>query len=308
MAYTAVPPAVALLIWRRLPFNAGYLPVVIYVAAGFLGWSLYKKVNAGDPFAVTAWPLLAVACALIVALSYLRAPRLLVGVRLRKTTWRNPLWEKAGLPPLMFGRIAPLWHMALVEPLRYAPPVIVVLILLGVWGDRQGIMLSMLAGAVTLAAWIRAATLAIERARLMRMLPVTTTRIAEAVMIAGAAGGLYTAAAAVVMATAPEPAPGALACAVLIGTCGGAFIPTHFVRFTHNIQRASLTMVIAMIAMVILLNPVILDVERPLWLLPLLIITAPACLFFATLTLREVFLYDTAYQYRKPPLQAMSEG
>ena len=28
----------------------------------------------------------------------------------------------------------------------------------------------------------------------------------------------------------------------------------------------------------------------------------------ATFFLREVLLYDTAYQYRKPPLQAMSEG
>ena len=27
-----------------------------------------------------------------------------------------------------------------------------------------------------------------------------------------------------------------------------------------------------------------------------------------TLLLREVLLYDTAYQYRKPPLQVMSEG
>ncbi|HUW59524.1 MAG TPA: hypothetical protein VMZ06_00850 [Candidatus Bathyarchaeia archaeon] len=308
LAGTMVPPALILLMGKRPPLNLGYFPLIIYIPTGFLGWYMYTKAVAGDPFAVSIRPFLAAVCALIVAISYLRAPRLLVGTRVRKADTRKPLWGKAESGPLPSSRIDPLWHMALIEPLRFAPPVLVMLVLLWVWGDSKGIVLSMLIGAVTLAGWMRGAMLAAERARLMRMLPVTPDQMARAAMAYGVAAGLYAAVAgAVVMATLPEPSPVALLHTVLVATCVGAFMPVIRVRCSHNPQLAAAIMGVAVGPMVILLNPMFFAKMHP-GLLLLLLIAAPLCVIIATLLLREVLLYDTAYQYRKPPLQAMSEG
>lgn len=127
-------------------------------------------------------------------------------------------------------------------------------------------------------------------------------------MAYGVAAGLYAAVAgAVVMATLPEPSPVALLHTVLVATCVGAFMPVIRVRCSHNPQLAAAIMGVAVGPMVILLNPMFFAKMHP-GLLLLLLIAAPLCVIIATLLLREVLLYDTAYQYRKPPLQAMSEG
>ena len=53
---TTVPPALILLIWNRPPLNL-YIPLIIYILTGYFGWYIYTKAVAGDPVALSTWPL-----------------------------------------------------------------------------------------------------------------------------------------------------------------------------------------------------------------------------------------------------------
>jgi len=307
-----VPPALMLLVWRRPPLKAPfYLQVAFYTPIGFLAWSLYIKTILGDELTIPSWyvPALLVACIVVVAASYVMAPRFMVGpVVRRKVVGRVPSRPRAGSTfyPRR-GGIGPLRRMALFEPLRFPPFILMIFFFAMIQRDSQGLMLSVFAGLLASTAFARGGRLAAENARLMRALPITPGKLAATVMAYGVAGAIYVTIAAAFLKTVllPDVSPLVLGNAILLGVCLGAFAPAFFLRCSYNSPLGAVYG--GAVVLLMMLNLLFPWITIPA-LLPLLAIAAPLCVIIATLLLREVLLYDTAYQYRKPPLQAMSEG
>jgi hypothetical protein len=315
LACTTVPPALMLLIRLQAMLKFGSLAVAVYVGGGYLGWYIYRNAAAGNPFAVSAWPYLAAVCALIVLLSYLRAPRLLIGPGRSFTSVEcAPLLkfprsirsrQRHGAPAP--NKLGPLWHLVLVEPLSMARPLIlVVLAMLIIW-IRKGavggnVFIPLVVGLLTLMSWGRGAVQAAEWARLMRMLPIPPAKIAGTLISNAASGGVYAAiAGAIVMALIPEPFPLALGLAFLLPTSVGAFTPFIYVRFSGNPTVAQAYLGIATMAAMFL------AFTHPQVLVPVAFV-APISIFFGTRLLHTALLDESAYHYQKPPLQAMNEG
>ena len=314
MAVALTSPALLLLFWKQPSLDKPrHFPIAVYAPLGTLAWWAYINSYRGRPFAIppSYLPILAAVSVLVLAVSYARAPRLVVGTRAGNKTAPRVRWGRgtSGLvKPPGPRRISPLWRLVLLEPLRGAPYVLVLFVILYFEADTRGIFVSVIAGGLALTGFVHGGQLAAERARLMRMLPMTPGKFATAVMAYGLAVASYAALAGAVFIAAAPPggSPITLANGVLFGVCLGSFAPMVYVRYSQwTRDRAGFYPLAAILLM--MLNLMFQWIVRP-GLLPLLALATPVCLIAGALLLREVLLYDTAYQYRKTPLQAMSEG
>ena len=301
-------PALELLVRNRPPlYTPWQSQIVFYAPIGALaGWSYVKvKVDAiiPPPYLFT----LAAASVAVLALSYIRAPRLVVGPRFKTETARRFSRGHSVSSPVRPGTLGPLWQMVLLEPFRGWPLVLVLFMSLLTMEYSWDFVISRLAGLLTFCGFLYGGQLAAERARLMRTVPVTAATIATAVMGLGLISSSYAALLGVLFVAAGFRGISLteLAGTLLLGTCLGSFMPVLYTRYS---RWSRVWACAAIVVLPLTIGSISFRWAEQLWLLPPLAITAPLCVFGSTLLLRKALLYETAFQYRKPLLQAMREG
>jgi hypothetical protein len=204
--------------------------------------------------------------------------------------------------------MGPLWRMVLLEPLRGWPLVVVMFINIQIIGDTVDFVFSGLVGIMALCAFMYSGQLAAERARLIRALPMTTKTFARWVMGYGLTASAYLCLLGIASVAAGIQGASltGVASGVLLGVCLGAFVPVVYVRYS----RWSLFWSAAfggIVAPLMLASLSFYHDEHP-WILAGAALAAPVCLILATILLSKALRYETAFQYRKPILQAIREA